>query len=524
MSGVGVGVSPRIFASLIAMLVSGAITAFMISQSFARYNNRMSLYEEGCEAEHHLKLAEAERLWRAALKNDMDDVRCDPFYLATDWGLFYPSMTNIRPFGGRYDVIAECHLAHVLCSRAVYYQTPLSNEIEGLYKHGLQIWRSTPGAERKGTFRIQNQLAELYALQGRDCEAEVMYRETLEAQIKELGEGDYDTVRTRDRLEALYEFDKHYSDAEALLNEDLRLSKQPMSYCQREWTLYKLALLYYEDERYKDAAPLFEESLKKDAFQAEQMHYLGLTDQHLGRNAEAEALYKKALHSNEEHFDYDPDFAASTMTDLALLNMSQRRYAAAEPLLTNALRVSKLLIDDDPSVLVLKERLRNIDVSSQALAKLYFLQGRDATARSLLNEVGELMKSHRFATIGKFDKLCMLERQLFEAVSYPKEWIVQTTRLIPKGCIIRASDLEKIEVFGSRLCVGELHSPLPAVGRRAGRDIAEEAVITRQDLQWEPRSACTDSAAVEREIQIASQKWTTGQDALAEERSNKDSH
>ena len=62
------------------------------------------MYEEGRVAEHHLKFAEAERLWCAALKIDMDDVHCDPFYLATDWGLFYP-VTNIRPFGGCYDVI-----------------------------------------------------------------------------------------------------------------------------------------------------------------------------------------------------------------------------------------------------------------------------------------------------------------------------------------------------------------------------------------------------------------------------------
>jgi hypothetical protein len=226
--------SPRV--SLMALLVSVIVSALLINQSVSRYNNRMSLYEAGCEAERHHKFAEAERLWRTALKTDKDDICFDPLYSLTDWGeLRFVSYG--RPFGGPYAAIAEGHLAYVLCSRAVYFQTPVSSEAEDLYRDAMRIW----------------------------C-----------------------------------------------------------------------------------------------------------------------------------------------------------------------------------------------------------------------------------------------------------NWMVRTTRSIPKGSVVRASDLEKVETF-YRMGAGELRFPLPAVGRRAARDIADGFTLCEADILWEPRSASTGSAAVEKEMQIARQKWTDAQDVLAEE-------
>ncbi len=94
---------------------------------------------------------------------------------------------------------------------------------------------------------------------------------------------------------------------------------------------------------------------------------------------------------------------------------------------------------------------------------------------------------------------------------------VQTIRRIPRGQLIRITDLEKVEVEGDRPIMGAMTSPLPAVGRRALHNIGIGKTLTASDVWWEPRSAYAQSDLVQNDVNLAKARWHEKEDLKAEE-------
>jgi hypothetical protein len=99
----------------------------------------------------------------------------------------------------------------------------------------------------------------------------------------------------------------------------------------------------------------------------------------------------------------------------------------------------------------------------------------------------------------------------------PKTHRVQTIRRIPRGQLIRITDLEKVEVDGDRPIMGAMTSPLPAVGRRALHNIGIGKTLTASDIWWEPRSAYAQSDLVQNDVNLAKARWHEKEDLKAEE-------
>jgi tetratricopeptide (TPR) repeat protein len=190
-----------------------------------------------------------------------------------------------------------------LKSRARY------EEVELLYKKGLEIWKKWFGEEHLGVAQIINNLAGLYLVQERYDEAEPLFKQTIELRKRLLGSKHPAVARCLNNLAELYREQGRYKEAEPLYEESVELRKAVFG--EEHWevaeSLNNLALFYHAQERYKEAKPLFKQALK---------------------------LCKKLLGS--EH-----PYVAVIMQNLAMLYAAQEQYEEATPLFAQALAMSE---------------------------------------------------------------------------------------------------------------------------------------------------------------------------------------
>jgi tetratricopeptide (TPR) repeat protein len=81
----------------------------------------------------------------------------------------------------------------------------------------------------------------------------------------------------------------------------------------------------------------------------------------LGKEDEAERMYKISLAIKEKHSGLDAMERADTMSDLAALYQAQGRLSEAETMLTEALRINQLLLgQESPAVEELMNRMAGL--------------------------------------------------------------------------------------------------------------------------------------------------------------------
>jgi tetratricopeptide (TPR) repeat protein len=111
---------------------------------------------------------------------------------------------------------------------------------------------------------------------------------------------------------------------------------------------YSLGLLLAEQQRLADALPYLERAAVR-AGHPRYYYNWGLTLQHLGRAAEAEAVYRRAL-------QLVPD-SAPNLYALAILYLQQHKPAAARPLIDR-------LIELDPQNAAYRALERSVNAGS----------------------------------------------------------------------------------------------------------------------------------------------------------------
>jgi tetratricopeptide (TPR) repeat protein len=184
---------------------------------------------------------------------------------------------------------------------------------------------------------------------------------------------------------------------EGILSEIKEIDRPEIGIC-----LGRLGNLYREQGRYREAEPLLLKSLKLSKLQQNNSTGLGLTEKHpvtttatslnnlaglyrsQGRYGEAEPLLVEALEISKAELGNRHPSTATSLNNLALLYESQGRYGEAEPLYVEALEIKKAELGD---------RHPDTATSLNNLATLYESQGRYVEAEPLFIEALEICKA-----------------------------------------------------------------------------------------------------------------------------------
>ena len=260
-------------------------------------------------------------------------------------------------------------------------------EAEPLYRQARAITERTLGPDHPKLAATLDNLARLYAAQGRYAKAEPLYQQARAIKEKTLGPDHPKLATTLHNLARLYADQGRYAEAELLYQQDLAITEKALGLDHPELavTLQNLGLLYAGQGRYVKAEPLYQQA------RAIKEKTLGLDHPSLattldnlaqlyadqGRYAEAEPLYRQARAIAERALGPDHPKLAITLDNLAQLYAAQGRYAEAEPLYQQARVIKeKALGPDHPD---LAATLHN-------LARLYAAQGRYAEAEPLYQQ------------------------------------------------------------------------------------------------------------------------------------------
>ena len=229
-----------------------------------------------------------------------------------------------------------------------------------------------------------NNLAQIYADQGHDDQAEPIYKRAIALMERGTGLDSVEIAPLLNNLAALDQRQSRFGEAEPLFKRALAIREKVLS---REHpdvgqSLNNLATLYVKQEHFADAEPLFQRALA--IFQkvggpehpavATLLNNLGQLYRDLNRDADAEAPIKRSLAIREKVLGADHPDVARSLNNLAGLYEHQQRYADAEPLYRRALAIrERALGPDHPDVVT----------STSNLAYFLYASGRIAEALPL---------------------------------------------------------------------------------------------------------------------------------------------
>ncbi|TYO64669.1 CHAT domain-containing protein [Bradyrhizobium hipponense] len=225
-----------------------------------------------------------------------------------------------------------------------------------------------------------NNLAQIYADQGHDDQAELLYKRAIALMEKAVGLDSVEIAPVLNNLAALDQRQGRFAEAESLFRRALAIREKTLS---REHpdvgqSLNNLATLYVKQEHYADAEPLFQRALAiynaggpEHPAVATLLNNLGQVYRDLNRDADAEAPIKRSLAIREKVLGPDHPDVARSLNNLAGLYEHQLRYAEAEPLYRRALVIRERALGPDHP---------DVATSTSNLAYFLYASGRNADA------------------------------------------------------------------------------------------------------------------------------------------------
>jgi len=260
------------------------------------------------------------------------------------------------------------------------------SEATVLAQRQLESIEKTRGPVDRDVAGALNNLALLYSDQGRDPEAEPLYKRAIAIMEKVGGPGG--GAAELNNLAALYQRQQRYTEAEPLFNRALALREKslPDGHPDIGQALNNLATLYEKEGRHAEAEALTRRALaiyEKAAGPAHPavatlLNNLGQIDKVQGRYAEAEPEIKRSLAIREKALGRDHPDVARSLNNLADLYERQGRYADAEPLYQRAAAIREAALGPDHPDLV---------ISLNNLASLYQTEGRNADALPIVQRM-----------------------------------------------------------------------------------------------------------------------------------------
>ena len=252
----------------------------------------------------------------------------------------------------------------------------------------LESIEKTRGPVDRDVAGALNNLALLYSDQGRDIEAEPLYKRAIAIMEKIGGLDSGGAAAELNNLAALYQRQERYTEAEPLFNRALALREKslPNGHPDIGQALNNLATLYEKEGRHAESEALFKRALAiyqkaagpEHPAVATLLNNLGQVDKVEGRYAEAEPEIKRSLAIREKVLGRDHPDVARSLNNLADLYERLGRYADAEPLYQRAAAIREAALGPDHPDLV---------ISLNNLASIYQTEGRNADALPIVERM-----------------------------------------------------------------------------------------------------------------------------------------
>ncbi|MCS7076860.1 MAG: CHAT domain-containing protein [Bacteroidia bacterium] len=293
----------------------------------------------------------------------------------------------------------ELYEAQVM-TKDTCYSNILNRQVENTFYMG-QYEKSIMFAKKDSAWTKQNDyaryagscnnLAALYQTQGKYAQAERLYIEAQEIDVKIYGKEHPEYAISCMNLASLYKEQSKYDKAESLYKEVKEIREKVFGKAHPSYASIcdNLAGLYQEQGKYEKAETLFQESKrireqrlgKKHPSYATSCNNLSSLYQDLGRYNEAisfsnEAREVCAIIHGKNH----PDYAKYT-NNLALLHQLQGNYSEAERLLKEVKEINAT---------ILGKLHHEYAKSCNNLATLYQAKGEYASAELLLREAQQI--------------------------------------------------------------------------------------------------------------------------------------
>ncbi|WFU41619.1 CHAT domain-containing protein [Bradyrhizobium sp. CB82] len=274
-------------------------------------------------------------------------------------------------------------------AQSLAVQSAKINELSraGRYPEALSLAQAMVASLEKGNNSRDlagalNNLAQVYAAQGHDDQAEPLYKRAVALLEKSLGLDTPEIAPELNNLAALYQRQQRFAEAEPLFKRALAIREKTLSRQHPDvgQSLNNLATLYVKQERYADAEPLFQRALAiyqkaggpEHPAVATLLNNLGQIYRDLNRDADAEAPIKRSLAIREKVLGADHPDVARSLNNLAGLYEHEQRYADAEPLYRRGLSIRERALGPD-----------HPDVATSTGNLAYFLQVSGRTADAL---------------------------------------------------------------------------------------------------------------------------------------------
>lgn len=234
---------------------------------------------------------------------------------------------------------------------------------------------------------VRQTLGSTYVAMGQYKLAEPHVQTAMAIYLRELGEGDIETLESMNSLAMLYQRENRIPEAEQLCLRALDIKKRVLGEDdQRTWnSMNTLANLYAKQRRYDEAEALFRHVLESRKRTLREDHTLTLTSYNnlatiyciQGRFEEAEPILKEALDAEARSLGAEHPKTLLTMNNLATLYQDMKRRPESERLHVRTLQARRRVLGDDhPDTLI----------SMQNLAYVYLLEDRLTEAEPLYRE------------------------------------------------------------------------------------------------------------------------------------------
>ena len=244
------------------------------------------------------------------------------------------------------------HLGRTLWHQGKY------QEAETLLAPALEIERRVLGPEHPDTLYCMNNLGNVYRAQGKDAQAEALYRQTLGIRRRVLGPEHPDTLTSMNNLANVYWSHGNYAQAEALYGQALEIQRRVLGpeHPDALLSMGNLAATYADEGKYAQAEPLFSQTLEisRRVLGPEHTRTLAFLSDfatmylHQGKYALAETYAAQVLAGRRRAGgSEDPSDIQSAVANLALVYVSEGKFAESEPLARQNLEFNEKRQPDD---------------------------------------------------------------------------------------------------------------------------------------------------------------------------------
>jgi eukaryotic-like serine/threonine-protein kinase len=246
-------------------------------------------------------------------------------------------------------------------------------EAGALFGPTLEIERRVLGPEHPDTLYCMNNLANVYRAEDNDEQAEPLYRQTLEIRRRVLGPEHPDTLESMNNLSNVYWSQGKLAQAEALYSQTMEIQRRALGpeHPDTLLSMGNLADTYTREGKYAQAEPLFTQTLEisRRVLGPEHTRTLGFLSDFAflylkqGQDDAAETYAAQVLAGRQRPgSSEDPADIQSAMNDLALIYVSEKKFAEGE-------RLARQTLDfDDKNQLNNWERFRAESLLGASLA------------------------------------------------------------------------------------------------------------------------------------------------------------